>query len=354
MAPRGACVAALLVLGTAAIERHEPAFVCPASLPRGSAQAGPAACMRHSHLCLRMGQDIPRLTALPQTVVAQAFPTEAADATRAAEAWAARMPPAVFARVCKGPRLVKEMQEALPVLHRVRSHLDTLDPADGPVTVLDLCSGFGYLSMLLAETLPPDRVARIWLIDRAWPLGGEAGGASQSYMSTQHLQSSMAWRVPLRAVRCNIKKKGDRHKLDALVAAAPGPVLCCGIHLCGALSIRAVDLFNSHPQVCRTPLRHCAVSQARRVSMHARTVVLRKRCDTKDLRTGGAGFVPSAEALLPAARVAGQAMEPRRLRLSGQASGSERTSCRRAVGGRESVRDGTEIRAMGRRFNMRR
>ena len=259
MAPRGAgaCVAALLVLGTAAVERHEPhvpAFVCPASLPRRSAHAGPAACLRHAHLCLRMGQaDSPRLTTLPQTAVAQAFPTEAADATRAAEAWGARMPPAVYARVCKGPRLLKEMQEALPVLHTVRSHLDTLDPADGPVTVLDLCSGFGYLSMLLAETLPADRVAQILLIDRAWPLGGGAGGASQSCMSTQHLQSSMAWRGPLRAVRCNIKKKGDRHKLDALVAAAPGPVLCCGIHLCGALSIRAVDIFNSHAQVCRTP-----------------------------------------------------------------------------------------------------
>jgi len=38
------------------------------------------------------------------------------------------------------------------------------------VTVVDLCSGFGYLSMFLSEMLDPDRVKRMVLVDNGWPV----------------------------------------------------------------------------------------------------------------------------------------------------------------------------------------
>ena len=100
------------------------------------------------------------------TPVATLHPHEAAAVARIIDGWQQRMDPQVFARVCKGKRLLKEVQEALVVVHVVKEHVAALAPDDGAVTVVDLCSGFGYLSMLLAELLPPHRLHQVLLVDR--------------------------------------------------------------------------------------------------------------------------------------------------------------------------------------------
>ena len=70
-------------------------------------------------------------------------------------------------------RLVKELLESLHVIAHVEHHVKTDLSADNhpePITILDLCSGFGYLSMFLSELLPAQRVDRIILLDKAWPM----------------------------------------------------------------------------------------------------------------------------------------------------------------------------------------
>ena len=194
---------------------------------------------------------------LLKTQVAQRFPGEAEEAACAVESWSTRMAPHLFSRVCKGPRLLKEVQEALPMLHWAKVHLASLPNHTGRITLVDLCSGFGYLSMLLAEALPQDRLDKILLVDRSWPLASES--PRDHHISAHHLHADIGWRVPLIPVRCNINKKSERGKLDAIFSSAPGPVFIFGVHLCGALSIRAVELFNAHPQATFFALKPCCL-----------------------------------------------------------------------------------------------
>ena len=45
--------------------------------------------------------------------------------------------------------------------------------------VVDLCSGFGYLGMFLAEMLDPAKVQRVILLDKQWPMFGIVAAAHQ-------------------------------------------------------------------------------------------------------------------------------------------------------------------------------
>lgn len=75
----------------------------------------------------------------------------------------------VWKRFIKGglKRLLKEVNESIPVIERVLTHI-TLLSENCKVTIFDLCSGFGFLSMFLSELLPPEKVHRIILIDKQW------------------------------------------------------------------------------------------------------------------------------------------------------------------------------------------
>ena len=153
-------------------------------------------------------------------------------------------------RVCKGSRLIKEVQvrsagimpiilslhpavldsvrastsrsqEALPIVHAAKNHIESLPHASGAITLVDLCSGFGYLSMLLADILPRTRIQRILLVDRSWPLPAGAAlpqdqreplpdqpqgererntctnSSRDRHISRQHLNPDLGWGVPL-------------------------------------------------------------------------------------------------------------------------------------------------------------
>ena len=56
------------------------------------------------------------------------------------------------------------MQEVLELVQ------NTQLPEGEKFTIIDLCSGFGFMSMFLAEMLPAEKVDRIVLVDKMWPM----------------------------------------------------------------------------------------------------------------------------------------------------------------------------------------
>ena len=55
-----------------------------------------------------------------------------------------------------------------------------------PIAIVDLCLGFGYLSMFLSELLPTSPVGKIVLLDNSWALPLQ-DAASAGQINFQHL-----------------------------------------------------------------------------------------------------------------------------------------------------------------------
>eukprot|EP00873_Tetraselmis_striata_P035638 jgi/Tetstr1/455902/TSEL_042683.t1 len=152
-------------------------------------------------------------------------------------------------RLWKADRVLKEVDEVAPVLDRALRWVAERPPGSPRVTLLDLCSGKGYLGMLLAELCPPDSVERIVLVDQAWPLSG-APDVGPHHINWDHIYGRYfhSWPVTLVTSKQNIKKRRTLAAMaDVLLARAEGPVALLAVHLCGTLSLRAVDLFNTNP-----------------------------------------------------------------------------------------------------------
>ena len=142
------------------------------------------------------------------------------------------------------------------------------------MTVVDLCSGKGYLSMLLAELLPPDRVRGCVLVDKAWPRHDVE--VRHDHINPEHVWEPYrsAWPVPLLTSKLDLKKSCSRRALGTrwlssggADGADSGPVLLLGVHLCGTLSLRAIELFNAHEAVKLLALKPCClpgIAHARR------------------------------------------------------------------------------------------
>jgi len=140
------------------------------------------------------------------------------------------------------PRVIKEFNEAAPVLARLLEWLEESSLDDGrAVDVVDLCSGFGFLAMFASELAPLGSVECIYLIDRSWP---NPSNGSSGLVSTAHIYDSGPWRIPLRTLKIDLGKGGDIRGLARHVLGDARPTLLLGIHLCGVLSLRACQLFN--------------------------------------------------------------------------------------------------------------
>ncbi len=141
-------------------------------------------------------------------------------------------------RIRRGRRLAKELAEAAPVLERARAEVQALAEGSPPIVVLDLCSGFGYLAMFLSELLPAERVAKIVLVDIRWPPHGVT--PQPHHLSDEHL-TAPGWPVRLTTSRCDLKCASDRRNLAAAFLSQGAPAMLLGVHLCGILSVRAVE-----------------------------------------------------------------------------------------------------------------
>ena len=78
----------------------------------------------------------------------------------------------LWKRLFKRDRVLKEIEETAPIVDRALRWVSSRPEGSPPVTVVDLCSGKGYLGMLLSEMLSPEKVERIVLVDKAWPTCG--------------------------------------------------------------------------------------------------------------------------------------------------------------------------------------
>jgi len=166
----------------------------------------------------------------------------------------------LWTRIRRGRRLVKELLEAAPVLARACAQVEALQlTADQPrLVIIDLCSGFGYLGMFLSELLQPmaHKVEAIVLVDRMWAKKNVARQAH--HLSPEHLEDP-AWPVRLTTSRADLKVPSDRRSLVRAFLSHGAPAMLLGVHLCGLLSLRCVELFNACPAFCSLALKPCCL-----------------------------------------------------------------------------------------------
>lgn len=204
--------------------------------------------------------------------VAQSDPELLERGLAALGRWHKRFPTQVWGRMTKTgegstkhmPKVLKEFDEVAPILRQVERWIMELPPDAPPASVVDLCSGFGFLGMFLAEIIPDAErhLAEIILVDRGWP---NPHIGSKGTISNEHIYDHGAWRVPMQTIKMDIKEQSNvRSLVRRVLAYQDRPCFICAVHLCGTLSLRAVQLFNATERAqalalvpcCMPPKRH--------------------------------------------------------------------------------------------------
>lgn len=174
--------------------------------------------------------------------------------------------PGLWKRLFNQERVLKEFIEAAPIIDAVRIFVDEAQVVNDSekFTIIDLACGKGFLSMFLSEMLPPSKVHRFVLMDKAWPMHGTT--PQKHHMSWEHIYGLVptetstsvdctvdkpkkyidTWPIPLTTSKQDLKHGNQRRNLEAKFLSN-GPVILLAVHLCGTLSLKAVDFFNDHP-----------------------------------------------------------------------------------------------------------
>ena len=178
--------------------------------------------------------------------------------------------PSLWKRIFQKERVMKEFIEAAPIIDAVQKLVENSDLKDGEkYTIIDLACGRGYLSMFLSELLPPEKVKKFVLVDKQWPMHGSE--PTSSHISWTHIYGSFkkcedqsmpnyyeSWPIPLNTSKQDLKSAASRRKMEQLYFQ-DGPIILVAVHLCGILSIRAVELFNNNPAVQFFVLKPCCL-----------------------------------------------------------------------------------------------
>jgi hypothetical protein len=227
-------------------------------------------------------------------------------------------------------------------------------------TILDLCSGFGFLSMFLSEMLPSEKINRILLIDKQWSRhaymdsvsanssdGGNINNPvdnnksigsndnnidvnngdcnvcedinsdmiededsddnaiemdvenvvsdkqSNQYINPDHLVGEFynTWPIPLTPCKQNLKSRATLRSMQRVLidrSCASGPLIIFGIHLCGILSLRAVDIFNDNiDNVHMFALKPCCLPNMTHVKKKETFVIGSHKFDAKEVCASG-------------------------------------------------------------------
>jgi len=87
--------------------------------------------------------------------------------------------------------------------------------------------------------------------DGAAPPGPPAA-SGKSYYET--------WPIPLNTAKVDLKKSKEIRDMERrLLGGGGGPIILVAVHLCGTLSLRAVELFNNNPRVRFFCLKPCCL-----------------------------------------------------------------------------------------------
>ncbi len=231
--------------------------------------------------------------------------------------------PKLWQRVFRKDKVLKELIESAPIIDAVMKFVDSysFEENEQKITIMDLCSGKGYLSMFLSEILSSDKVEKLILVDKAWACYGTKD-INQHHMSSEHIYGEIrsldenekvekisdttntitpivanavdhcrvinkhnddnekdegtyfpTWPIRLHASKQDLKagrnkRQMKKHYFDKI----KGPIIILAIHLCGTLSLRAVDMFNNHDNVKLFALKPCCLP----TMIHARRKVIFK------------------------------------------------------------------------------
>ena len=117
----------------------------------------------------------------------------------------------------------------------------------------------GYLSMILSEMLPPSKVERFLLIDKAWASHGtEPSPHHMNWDHVCHAHYKDTWPIPLIPSKQDLKSGRQRRNLQQHYLEGANVILLA-VHLCGTLSLKAVDLFNHNSSVHFFGLKPCCL-----------------------------------------------------------------------------------------------
>ena len=94
-------------------------------------------------------------------------------------------------------------------------------------------------------------------MDIAFPRAGSE--VMSHHINPAHLSIAGLWSFKITHFRCDLKNSQGHQQLKKHVLDAVGPVAVLGVHLCGVLSLRAVQLFNDHPRCCFLALKPCCL-----------------------------------------------------------------------------------------------
>ena len=182
--------------------------------------------------------------------------------------------------------LPKELNESAFIIDEMMKFFDNnVVDSRPPYTIVDMCSGVGFLSMFLSHLLPAEKCSRIWAIDTLFELSDKAlagvvdavsagnkqddnniakeeeknSAANRIHLTSDHLTSTIH-PIPIKPRKANIKKGRELKQIAKhCIDRAPGPTIILGVHLCKSLSVHTVRLFNASPKACRLYLKPCCL-----------------------------------------------------------------------------------------------
>mmetsp|Transcript_27497 Transcript_27497/g.55207 ORF Transcript_27497/g.55207 Transcript_27497/m.55207 type:complete len:247 (+) Transcript_27497:577-1317(+) len=122
--------------------------------------------------------------------------------------------------------------------------------------------------MFLSELLPPERVERCILVDKQWPMHNLP--PKQHHINWSHIYGSFkdssipynyyeSWPVKLNTSKVNLKNSKEVTNMEERLFQNKGPIVLVAVHLCGTLSLRAVEIFNRNPETKFFCLKPCCL-----------------------------------------------------------------------------------------------
>mmetsp|Transcript_34925 Transcript_34925/g.78367 ORF Transcript_34925/g.78367 Transcript_34925/m.78367 type:complete len:252 (-) Transcript_34925:4-759(-) len=118
--------------------------------------------------------------------------------------------------------------------------------------------------------LPAEKISKIVLVDKMWCMTNMT--PSEKHISWTHIYGSKmkcedqsipnyyeSWPIRLETAKVDLKAGRELRTLEQRFLQGRGPVILVAIHLCGTLSLKAVELFNRNSDIKFFCLKPCCL-----------------------------------------------------------------------------------------------